>query len=82
MFYNDGNYLGYSELIAKFNPLLSRHLNGYGNKSQINVSYLSYAICNELIPIMNKYVLQIIINEVTTAKYFSLLVNYISGTYN
>lgn len=70
---NMGNYLGCLELIAKFDPLLSKHLDG--NKGRGNVSYLSSTICDELITIMNKSVLQIIVDEITSAKYFSLIVD-------
>uniref|UniRef100_A0A2H8TGB8 Zinc finger MYM-type protein 1 n=1 Tax=Melanaphis sacchari TaxID=742174 RepID=A0A2H8TGB8_9HEMI len=72
---NNGNYLGCLELIAKFDPLMSKHLDEYGNKGRGNVSYLSHTICDELITLMNKYVLNNIVNEVTVAKYFSLIVD-------
>ncbi|KAL4083473.1 hypothetical protein QTP88_028789 [Uroleucon formosanum] len=72
---NNGNYLGCLELIAKFDPLMSKHLNEYGNKGRGNVSYLSHTICDELITLMNKSVLCDIVNEVTAAKYFSLIVD-------
>ncbi|KAL4084944.1 hypothetical protein QTP88_027810 [Uroleucon formosanum] len=72
---NNDNYLGCLELIAKFDPLMSKHLDEYGNKGRGNVSYLSHTICDELITLMNKYVLRNIVNEVTVAKYFSLIVD-------
>jgi len=45
---HNGNYLGCLELIAKFDPLLSTHINKYANKGKGNVSYLSNTICDEL----------------------------------
>jgi hypothetical protein len=72
---NNGNYFGCLELTAKFDPLMSKHLDEYGNKVRGNVSYLSHTICDELITLMNKSVLRKIVNEVTAAKYFSLIVD-------
>ncbi|XP_060846075.1 zinc finger MYM-type protein 1-like [Rhopalosiphum padi] len=73
---NNGNYLGCLELIAKFDPLMSNHLDEYGNKGRGNVSYLSHTICDKLITLMNKSsVLHKIVNEITSAKYFSLIVD-------
>ncbi|KAL4111884.1 hypothetical protein QTP88_015760 [Uroleucon formosanum] len=63
------------ELIAKFDPLMSKYLDEYGNKGRRNVSYLSHTICDELITLINKSVLCNIVNEVTAAKYFSLIVD-------
>ena len=34
---NNGNYLGCLELISKFDPLMSKHLDEYGNKGRGNV---------------------------------------------
>ncbi|KAL4090352.1 hypothetical protein QTP88_025209 [Uroleucon formosanum] len=72
---NNGNYLGCLELIAKFDPLMSKHLDEYDNKGRGNVSYLSHTICDEIITLMNKSVLCNIVNKVTIAKYFSLIVD-------
>lgn len=63
------------ELIVKFDPLLSKYLDEYGNKGRGNVSYLSSTICDELLAIMNKCLLQIILNELASIKYFSLIVD-------
>lgn len=72
---NNGNYFGCLELIAKFDPLLSKHLDEYGNKGLGSVSYLSYTICDELITLRNQSVLQIIDNEQKFTKYFSIIVD-------
>ncbi|XP_025410523.1 uncharacterized protein LOC112683629 [Sipha flava] len=48
----NGNYLGYLELLAKFDPFLSAHIAKYGNKGKGNVSYLSSTICDEFIMLM------------------------------
>ena len=72
---NSGNYLGLLELIAKFDLYLSNHIENYGNKGTGSTSYLSKTICNELILLMGKHVLQSILDEIKQAGYFSLSVD-------
>lgn len=72
---HNGNYLGCLELIAKFDPLLSTHIDKYANKGKGNVSYLSNTICDDLILSMTKTVLENIANETKISKYFSLIVD-------
>ncbi|XP_026819360.1 zinc finger MYM-type protein 1-like [Rhopalosiphum maidis] len=67
--------LYWRKLIAKFDPLMSNHLDEYGNKGRGNVSCLPHTICDELITLTNKSVLHKIVNEITSAKYFSLIVD-------
>ncbi|XP_037782336.1 uncharacterized protein LOC119578782 [Penaeus monodon] len=61
---NNGNYLGLLELIAKFDLFLSNHIENYGNKGTDSTSYLSKTICDELILLMGKHVLQSILDEI------------------
>ncbi|XP_037775528.1 uncharacterized protein LOC119572492 [Penaeus monodon] len=72
---NNGNYLGLLELIAKFDLFLSNHIENYGNKGTGSTSYLSKNICDELILLMGKHVLQSILDEIKQAGYFSLSVD-------
>ena len=72
---NNGNYLGLLELIAKFDPFLFNHIENYGNKGTGSTSYLSKTICDELILLMGKHVLQSILDEINQAGYFSLSVD-------
>lgn len=72
---NNGNYLGCVELLSEFDPFLADHLNKFGNPGKGNISYLSANICNEFIEVMGKQVLKKIINEVKSAKYFSISVD-------
>jgi len=71
----NGNYLGCLELIAKFDPFISEHIKKYGNKGHGNVSYLSSNICDEFIILMCKTVVDKIIEQVKTRKYFSLIID-------
>ena len=77
---HNGNYLGALELIAKFDPFLSAHI----EKQRIlqeekcgrrTVSYLSSTICNEFINLMSGMVLDTIVAEVKAAKYFSISID-------
>jgi len=71
----NGNYLGCLELIAKFDPFISEHIKKYGNKGHGNVSYLSSVICDEFIILMCNTVVDKIIEQVKTRKYFSLIID-------
>jgi len=71
----NGNYLGVLELLSKFDPFLAEHLEKYGNRGKGNPSYLSANVCEELIALMGDKVLLAIVNEVLTAKYYSISVD-------
>ena len=72
---SNGNYLGILELLSKFDPFLSTHIEKYKTVQEgggRTVSYLSSTICNEFIDIMGKKVLDAIIAEIKGAKYYSI----------
>ena len=71
----NGNYLGYLELVAKFDPFLNEHLQKYGNPGKGNVSYLSATICDEFISVLAKAVHDKIVSEVKEAKYFGVSID-------
>ena len=71
----NGNYLGILELMAKFDPFLAQHINLNANKGWGHTSYLSKTICEEFIDLMGNRVLEHIISEVKSAKYFSVSVD-------
>lgn len=75
-----GNYLGALELIAKFDPFLSAHMEKQRilqeeKSGRRTVSYLSSTICNEFINLMGEMVLDVIVAEVKAAKYFSISID-------
>uniref|UniRef100_A0A0L8GPF7 DUF4371 domain-containing protein n=1 Tax=Octopus bimaculoides TaxID=37653 RepID=A0A0L8GPF7_OCTBM len=70
---NNGNFLGLLELIAKFDPFLRTHINQYENEG--HTSYLSKTICEEVIQLMAKIVLEEIVKEIKEAGYFSVSVD-------
>lgn len=72
---HNGNFLGCLELIAQFDPFLSAHLAKYKNPGKGNVNYLSSTCINEFIGIMAQKVEKQIIDEILSAKYFSVIVD-------
>ena len=61
---HNGNYLGLLEVIAKFDPFLSNHIEEKGNLGSGNTSYLSKTIAEEFIDIMGKKLLDTIVSEI------------------
>ena len=68
--------MGVLELLSKFDPFLAEHISRFGNKGRGTTSYLSSTICDELIERMGADVLSEICDEVRTAKYFALIVDF------
>uniref|UniRef100_A0A2S2QPK6 Zinc finger MYM-type protein 1 n=1 Tax=Sipha flava TaxID=143950 RepID=A0A2S2QPK6_9HEMI len=73
--FNNGNFLGLLELLAKFDPFLASHIKEFGNKGSGVTSYLSKTICDEFIHIMAHKVRDSILDDLRTAGYFSLSVD-------
>ena len=71
---HNGNFLGIVELLSKYDSFLSSHLAQYGNKGCGSTSYLTHSICDEIIHMANM-VMEVIIEEVQQAKYFSISVD-------
>lgn len=67
--------MGLLELVAQFDPFLAGHISKYGNAGKSNPSYLSKTICDELIGLMSDKVHSAIVDEISTAGYFSLSVD-------
>ena len=76
----NGNFLGFMEVLAKFDPILGDHVNNI-KASQENpgtrmpAHYMSKTIQNELIEVARSFVLDNIVNEVKKAKYFAITVD-------
>ena len=75
-FHNE-NFLGIIELLSKYDPFLTTHIEKYGNKGYGSTSYLSHSICDELINIMAKNVIKIIVKGVQESRCFSISVHSI-----
>ncbi|KAL4126419.1 hypothetical protein QTP88_010641 [Uroleucon formosanum] len=72
---HNGNFMRELELIAQFDPFLSKHIAQYRNSGRGKVSYLSSTTYYEVIHIMKNKIMKTIINEVKNAKYFSIVVD-------
>jgi hypothetical protein len=71
----NGNFMGILELIAKFDPFLSQHIEKYGNRGSGNTSYLSKITLEELLVLMSSKVLESIVTEIKMSPYFGLSVD-------
>ena len=69
---HNGNFLGIIELLSIYDPFLKRHIETHGNQGKGTTSYLSHSICDELIKIMARMVMEKIVAEVHQCKYYSI----------
>ena len=72
---SNDNFLSTLELLSQFDSFLAAHLEKYGNKGKGSISYLSSTTCDQLLAIIGKEVLSTIIEEIKTAKYYSISVD-------
>ena len=72
---HNGNFLGIMELLSLYDPFLAEHIRKHGNRGRGHSNYLSHIIYEELIRIMSDMVLNIIIEELKSAKYYSISVD-------
>lgn len=72
---SNGNYLGILELLSKFDPFLAEHINSHANKGKGHTSYLSKTTCEEFIEILGTSVLDRIVSELKSCKYYSVSVD-------
>ena len=64
----NGNFVGIMELISQFDPFLKQHLQKFGNQGCDKQSYLSTAICEELILLMREKIRKFIVSELGVAQ--------------
>ncbi|XP_031345831.1 zinc finger MYM-type protein 1-like [Photinus pyralis] len=69
---NNGNYLGLVELIAQYDDFLQQHLKTHANRGSGHTNYLSSTICEEVVQLMGKSVLDEIIFRIKKSKYYSI----------
>jgi len=72
---NTGNFIMMMELLAEYDPLLSEHISKYGNPGKGNTSYLSFSTYEQFIKIMSEKVINTIVDEIKTSKYFSISID-------
>ena len=71
----NGNFLGIIELLAQYDAFLADHLHMFGNAGGDTSSYLSSGIFNEFLQLMARHVWSTIVAEVSSAKYYSIIVD-------
>ena len=54
---SNGNYLGMLELLAQYDDFLKQHIQNHANLGSGHTNYLSSTICEELVQLMGKSVL-------------------------
>lgn len=72
---HNGNFMMLLEFLSEFDPFLNEHIRQYGNRGSGTTSYLSKTIYEEVIEIMRNEVQRKIIDELKTAKYYSIIVD-------
>ena len=72
--YDNGNFLGFVELIAQYDPILLEHSRRAQNK-EIADHYLGPVIQNEIINVVGTEVQKEILLEVKAAKYYAVILD-------
>ena len=70
---NQGNFSETVKLLAKYSPILSRHLSDIRISKKMTTTYLSPTIQNELVLLLSNKVKNIILQDVREAKYFAIM---------
>ena len=70
---NQKNFLETVKLLAKYSPVLSKHLSDIRISKKMTTTYLSPTIQNELVLLLSKKVKNMILQDVREAKYFAIM---------
>ena len=68
----NGNYLGMLELLAQYDDFLKQHIQKHANLGSGHTNYLSSTICEELVQLMGKRVLDEIVSRIKRSRYYSV----------
>lgn len=71
---HNGNFLKFVEVIAEFDPIMKEHIRRI-KSDEIHDHYLGKNIQNEIIQFLSKKVKQKVINDLTNAKYYSIILD-------
>jgi len=72
---NNGNFLKLVELFSKFDIVMENHLAKIQNTEKDTVHYLGKNIQNEIISLISKKCVNAIVQRVSNAKYFSIILD-------
>lgn len=72
---DNGNFLMQVELMAKFDPVMMQHVHRVENDADNHTHYLGSKIQNELIDCISTRILEQIVEEIKTCKYFSIILD-------
>lgn len=72
---DNGNFLKQVELLAKFDPVMMQHIRRVENDADNYTHYLGSKVQNELIDCISTRILQQIVEEIKTSKYFSIILD-------
>ena len=72
---NQGNFLETLKLLANYSTVINEHIFGTHLSKKVMTTYLSPTIQNKLIELLGKKVKDLILEEIKTAKYFSILLD-------
>ena len=70
-----GNFYTCLQYLSEYDITIKNHLEKYGHKGSGNVSYLSHTIYDEFVELLGEIVSERIVEEINSAKYFSLIVD-------
>ena len=76
---NQGNFVETVKLLAKYSPVLSKHLSDICISKKMTTTYLSPTIQNGLALLLSNKVKNIILQDVREAKYFAIMCDKYSG---
>jgi len=72
---SNGNYLGLLELLLDYDDFLKQHIQNHSNLGSGHVNYLSSTICDEIVDLMGKRVLNEIVSRIQTSRYYSISID-------
>lgn len=72
---DNGNFLKEVELMAKFDPVMKQHVARVKSGAGNHTHYLGKRIQNELIDSTSSKILESIVEEIKTSKYFSIILD-------
>ena len=68
----NGSYLGMLELLAQYYDFLKQHIHKHANLGSGHTNYFSSTICEELVQLMGKRVLDEIVSRIKRSRYYSV----------